>query len=116
MNNKELKLNGLIALFPLSFANCAILHPLFFYERFCTLSFANCVLFKIIIKRGGKRQKIGCKIAQKKEEGVQNRTTSKKIGGKRAIEHKVGVQNQKGGKTMGCKIAQNKRRGAKSHN
>jgi len=58
--------NGLIALFPLSFANCAILHPFFFFERLCTPSFANCVLFKIIIKRGENGQKMGCKITQKK--------------------------------------------------
>jgi len=51
---------------------------------------------------------MGCKIAQKKEEGVQNRTINKKIGGKSAIEHKDGVQNQKGGKRMRCKIAQKK--------
>ncbi|AET02703.1 hypothetical protein MTR_8g046050 [Medicago truncatula] len=41
---------------------------------------------------------MGCKIAQKEEEGVQNRTIRKKIGGKSAIEHKDAVQNQKGGK------------------
>jgi len=76
-----------------------------FFERFCTPSFANCVLFKIILKRGENLQKMGCKIAQKKEEGVQNCTISKNIGGKSAIEHKDGVQNQKGGKRMGCKIA-----------
>ena len=94
---------------PLSFANCAILHLLFF-KRFCTLSFANYVLFKIIIKRGEKGQQIGCKIAHKKEEGVQNRTISKNIGGKSTIEHKDRVQNKKGGKKMGCS---KKKRGCK---
>ena len=59
---------------------------------------------------------MGCKIAQKKEQGVQNHTTSKKIGGKCAIKHKDGVQNQKGGKKIGCKIAQKKRGGAKLYN
>jgi len=39
----------------------AILHP----------SFANCVLFKIIIKRGEMRQKMGCKIARKKMRGCK---------------------------------------------
>jgi hypothetical protein len=58
---------------------------------------------------------MGCKIAQKKEEGVQNCTISKKIGGKSAIEHKDGVQNQKGSKKIGCKIAKKKRGGAKSY-
>jgi len=33
------KQEGLIALSPLYFANCVILHPLLFFERFCTLSF-----------------------------------------------------------------------------
>jgi hypothetical protein len=88
---------------------------LFFFERFCTQSFANCVLFKIIIKRGEKGQKIGCQIAQKKKRrgGVQNHTMSKKIGGKTVIERKDGVQNHKGGKKMGCKIVQKKRGGCK---
>jgi len=31
----------------------------------------NCVLFKIIIERGENEQKMGCKIAQKKEEGCK---------------------------------------------
>jgi len=48
---------------------------------------------------------MGCKIDQKKEEGVQNCTISKKIGGKSAIEHKDEVQNRS-----------KKRGGAKSHN
>jgi len=87
--------------------------PPLFSERFCTPSFANCVLFKIVIKRGEKGQQIGCKIAHKKEEGVQNRTISKNIGGKSTIEHKDRVQNKKGGKKMGCKIARKKKRGCK---
>jgi len=98
----------------LSFAICAILPP-FFFERFCTSSFANCVLFKIIIKRGENGQKMGCKIAQKKEEGVQNCTNSKKIGDKSAIEHKDGVQDQKEGKKWVQNRSKN-RGGAKSHN
>jgi len=63
----DINSNGIIALFSLSFANCAILHLLFFFERFCTPSLVNCVLFKIIIKRRKKGQKMGCKIAQKIE-------------------------------------------------
>ena len=94
---------GLIALFLPIFCYLCDFAPPFFFERFCTSSFANCVLFKIIIKRGENGQKMGCKIAQKKEEGVQNRTNSKKIGDKSAIEHKDGVQDQKEGKKMGAK-------------
>jgi hypothetical protein len=51
---------------------------------------------------------MGCKIAQQKEDRVQNHTISKKIGGKGAIKHKDGVQSQKGSKKIGCKIAKKK--------
>jgi len=66
---------------------CDFAPPLFF-ERFCTPSFANCVLFKIIIKRGEIGKRWGAKSLKKEEERMQNRTISKKIGGKSAIEHK----------------------------
>jgi len=64
---------------------------------------------KSSLKEGKRGKRWSAKSLKKKEEGVQNRTISKKIEGNSAFEHKDGVQNQKGGKKMGCKIAQKKK-------
>jgi len=66
-------------------------------------------LFKIIIKRGERGQKIGCKIAKKKrKEGMQNCTIGKKIGGKSAIKHKKVHLTRKGAKIWGAKSLKKK--------
>jgi len=55
-------------------------------------------LFKIIIKRGERGQKMGCKIALKKEEGCKIAQLAKKIRGKSAINHKKVHLTRKGAK------------------
>ena len=73
----ELLFLGLIALFPPIFCKLCDFAPLIFYERFCTLSFVNCVLFKIIIKREKNGQKMGCKITKKKIKGAKSHNWQK---------------------------------------
>ena len=55
-NNKAIKI-GLIALFPLSFANYAILHPPLFFERFAPHLLPIVLCSKLPLKEGkwGKR-------------------------------------------------------------
>ena len=94
--------------------------------RFCTPSFFLSdfaphllpIVFcsKSTLKEGkGSKRWGGCKITQKKEEGVQNPKIGKKIGGKSAIKHKKVHLTRKGAKRQGakslkknkgCKIAQ----------
>jgi len=71
-------------------------------------------LFKIIIKRGERGQKMGCKIAKKKEERVRNRTISKKIGARVQLNPEMGCKIRNGVKKWGVKSL--KKKGAKSHN
>ena len=97
---------GLIALFPLSFANYAILRP-FFLSDFAPHLLPIVFCSKSLLKEGKKTQKMECKIAQKNKRGCKIAQLAKRRG-KSAIEHKDGVQNQKRGKRMGCKIAQKK--------
>jgi len=84
-----------------------------FFERFCTPSFANCILFKIIIKRGEIGQKMECKIAQK-NRGAKSHNWQKDRG-KSEIKHKKIHLTRNGAKRWGakslkkktgCKIAQ----------
>jgi len=51
---------------------------------------------------------MGCKIAQEKKEGVQNRTIGKEIGGKSAIEHNKFHLTRKGAKRWGAKSLKKK--------
>ncbi|RHN58859.1 putative non-specific serine/threonine protein kinase [Medicago truncatula] len=52
--------------------NCTFPPYLLLIWRFCTPSFANFILFKIIIKREENGLKIGCKIAQKKRGSAKS--------------------------------------------
>jgi len=83
----------LIALFLLSFANCAILHPFFYFEPFCTLYFAPfldrwtflCLIailppfpsFNDDFEPKHNWQKMGCKIAQEKKKGAKSHNWQK---------------------------------------
>ena len=52
---------------------------------------------------------MGCKIAQNKEEGVQNCTIDKKIGEKVQLNIKIGCKIRKRAKRSGAKSLQKKK-------
>jgi len=63
---------GLIALFPLSFVNCAILHPLFFLAILHLIFFQLCFGSKSSLKEGKEGKRWGAKLPKKRRRGAKS--------------------------------------------
>ena len=100
------KKKGLIALFPLSFLNCAILHLLFFFlSDFAPHLLLIVFCSKSSLKEGKMGQKWDAKSLKKTEEGGAKSHNWQKDRGQKCNYTQEGPSNHKGGKKMGCKIA-----------